>query len=58
MRLLNLDNGNFQVYSRPHGKYDIVYKTPKGIYKQVQARNETELKGCIRIWTDARYLNK
>lgn len=58
MRLLNLANGEFQVYSRPHGKYDIVYKTPKGIYKQVQARNESELKGCIRIWTDARYLNR
>lgn len=58
MRLLNLDNGNFQVWTLPHGKYDVVYKTPKGTFKQVQAQNEAELKGCIRIWTDARYLNK
>lgn len=58
MRLLNLDKGNFQVWTLPHGKYDVVYKTPKGTFKQVQAQNETELKGCIRIWTDARYLNK
>ena len=58
MRLLNLDNGNFQVFSRPFGKYDIVYKTPKGTTKQLMAPNEHVLKNCIRIWTQARYIDK
>ena len=56
MRLLNLANGEFQVFSMPHGKYDMVYKTPKGTYKQLQAPNEDVLKRCIRIWTDAKYI--
>lgn len=34
MRVLTLDNGNFIVNSMPHGKFDIVYKTPKGTFKQ------------------------
>lgn len=58
MRLLNLANGEFQVFSRPHGKYDMVYKTPKGTYKQLQAPNEMVLNKCIRIWTDAKYIKK
>lgn len=58
MRLLNLDNGNFQVFSMPHGKYDMVYKTPRGTYRQLMAPNEQVLKNCIRIWTQARYIDK
>lgn len=58
MRLLNLANGEFQVFSRPHGKYDMVYKTPKGTYKQLQCRDELVLKRCIRLWTDAKYIHK
>ena len=56
MRLLNLDHGNFQVWSMPHGKYDIVFLTPKGTFTQLMAHNEQELKGVIHIWTDARYI--
>ena len=58
MRLLNLDNGNFQVFSLPFGKYDMVFKTPRGTFKQLMAPNEEILKRCIRIWTDARYIEK
>ena len=58
MRLLNLANGEFQVFSMPHGKYDMVFKTPKGTYKQLQAENEEVLKRCIRLWTDAKYIRK
>ncbi len=58
MRVLSLAGGEFQVFSRPHGKYDMVYKTPKGTYKQLQAENKEVLKRCIRLWTDAKYLNK
>lgn len=58
MRLLNLANGEFQVFSMPHGKFEMVYKTPKGTYKQLQAQNEQELKRCIRLWTDAKYIYK
>jgi hypothetical protein len=58
MRLLYLANGEFQVFSMPHGKYDIVYKTRRGSYKQLQAENEEVLKRCIRLWTDAKYIHK
>lgn len=58
MRLLNLANGEFQVFSMPYGKYDIVFKTSKGTYKQLQAENEAVLKRCIRLWTDAKYIHK
>lgn len=58
MRVLWLANGEFQVFSMPHGKYDIVYKTRRGSYKQVQAENEEVLKRCIRLWTDAKYIHK
>lgn len=58
MRLLYLANGEFQVFSMPHGKYDIVYKTRRGSYKQIQAENEEVLKRCIRLWTDAKYIHK
>ena len=58
MRLLNLANGEFQVFSMPHGKYDIVYKTARGTYKQLQCRDEAVLKRCIRLWTDAKYIEK
>lgn len=56
MRLLNLANGEFQVFSRPHGKYDIVFKTAKGTFKQLPVADEAILKRCIRIWTDAKYI--
>lgn len=58
MRVLWLANGEFQVFSMPHGKYDIVYKTRRGSYKQLQAPNEAVLKRCIRIWTDAKYIER
>lgn len=58
MRILNLAKGEFQVFSRPHGKYDMVFKIPNGTYKQLQAQNESELNGCIRIWTEAKYIQK
>lgn len=58
MRLLNLDNGNFQVWSLPKGRFDMVYKTPDGRTKQLMAPNEEILKRCIKIWTDARYIEK
>lgn len=58
MRVLSLANGEFQVFSSPYGKYDMVFKTPKGTYKQLQAQNEQELKSCIRLWTDAKYIRK
>lgn len=58
MRILTLDNGNFIVHSMPHGKFDMVYKTPNGTFKQLMAPNEEILKKCIRIWTDARYIDK
>lgn len=56
MRLLSLANGEFQVFSMPHGKYDMVFKTSKGTYKQLQAENEDVLRRCIRIWTRAKYI--
>lgn len=56
MRVLWLASGEFQVFSMPHGKYDIVYKTRRGSYKQLQAENEEVLKKCIRLWTDAKYI--
>lgn len=58
MRVLNLANGEFQVFSMPHGKYDMIFKTSKGTYKQLQAENEDVLKRCIRLWTDAKYIHK
>ena len=58
MRLLNLADGEFQVFSMPHGKYDMVFKTTNGTYKQLQAENEEVLKRCIRLWTDAKYIHK
>lgn len=58
MRILTLDNGNFIVNSMPYGKFDIVFKTAKGTFKQLQAENEEVLKRCIRLWTDARYIAK
>lgn len=58
MRVLWLAGGEFQVFSMPHGKYDIVYKTHGGSYKQLQAENEEVLKRCIRLWTDAKYIHK
>ena len=58
MRVLWLASGEFQVFSMPHGKYDIVYKTHRGSYKQLQAENEEVLKRCIRLWTDAKYIYK
>lgn len=58
MRLLNLAGGEFQVFSMPHGKYDMVFKTTKGTFKQLQAENEEVLKRCIRLWTDAKYIHK
>ena len=58
MRILTLDNGNFIVNSMPYGKFDIVFKTARGTFKQLQAANEEVLKRCIRLWTDARYIHK
>lgn len=58
MRVLWLASGEFQVFSMPYGKYDIVYKTHRGSYKQLQAENEEVLKRCIRLWTDAKYIHK
>lgn len=58
MRILTLDNGNFIVNSMPYNKFDIVFKTAKGTFKQLQAANEEVLDKCIKIWTYARYIAK
>ena len=58
MHLLSLDNGNFIVFAMPNGKYDMVFKTPKGTTKQMMAPNEEILKRCIKMWTKARYIEK
>lgn len=54
--LLTLAGSEFIVYSLPHDKYDIIYRTPHKGYKQLTAHNEQELKNCIRIWTEAKYI--
>lgn len=58
MQILSLDNGNFLAYSMPHGKFDMVFKTPQGTYKQLQAQTMQELDNCIRIWTYYKYIAK
>lgn len=59
MRILNLANGEFQVWHTHGEHFDVVFRRTNGHYCQYNAVGEEQLDMYIKAWTRIKYiLNK